>query len=400
MQYKMLNFYRLLANFATSLIGAFVPMIVYMYTKNLFIAFLPIIAQNFLVVVFNMLFKKLLHKYPQIFLLLRIIPLFLYQIFIILLNSNTILGIVGISVFSAISYCFKNIPGEIVFNYATSKNQQTTKALGISNVMSQAGYVLAGVLGGVVLDHVSSTVLVIISMSLYCIASIPLFIFYIKNRKQKYFNHENISNAYLYLEHQDTTNKGKKLVKKFKLRYAIVYFLICMIDSGYYLLSMYTYIHSGTFALAGIMTGLFDAMYGIGSYVVSKLDEKIDLTPYATFACILIGILYGIMPLLGNILAMYIIFVFIGLIYPITTIFLHGRMLSKSQILGISNDCQGIRQNMAVVSPPIIFCFSPLGFIVMFATMGILGSAGGVAMYFNEEKTRKEIVNYLQQNDN
>ena len=59
MQFKLLNFHKLLGGFATSLVGTFIPLIIYKATGSIRLAALFIIGECFSRFVFNHLFRKL-----------------------------------------------------------------------------------------------------------------------------------------------------------------------------------------------------------------------------------------------------------------------------------------------------------------------------------------------------
>ena len=80
MQFKLLQTYKILSNFAISLIMEFIPFIIldnaresFGLWKALMIMFGYWALQNLFVVIFHKIFKKQYFRRPQLFLLLRII---------------------------------------------------------------------------------------------------------------------------------------------------------------------------------------------------------------------------------------------------------------------------------------------------------------------------------------
>ena len=108
-QLKLLNFHKMIANFANNLVGAFVPLIIYQATGSLTYAVLYLVCSNFLRLAFELILKNLYGKYPQLFLLLRIIPITLYNVFIFVLDVNLVLGVIGVCIFLALDHAFSVI---------------------------------------------------------------------------------------------------------------------------------------------------------------------------------------------------------------------------------------------------------------------------------------------------
>ena len=66
MQLKLLNYYKLLSSFASSLVGSFISLIIYKATGSLLLAFLYIVGHNAFTIIFGLIFRKLVmkcHKY-------------------------------------------------------------------------------------------------------------------------------------------------------------------------------------------------------------------------------------------------------------------------------------------------------------------------------------------------
>ena len=57
-QLKLLNFHKMLANFANNLVGAFVALIIYQSSNNLIYPMIYLISHYILRFVFNLVFKK------------------------------------------------------------------------------------------------------------------------------------------------------------------------------------------------------------------------------------------------------------------------------------------------------------------------------------------------------
>jgi hypothetical protein len=89
MQMKYLQIHKLLSNFAQELVGAFIPLILYKETGNLTLAISYYILLRFVLLLTSTILKNKYQAKPQLFLLLRVIPMLLYYIFILLIMLQT-----------------------------------------------------------------------------------------------------------------------------------------------------------------------------------------------------------------------------------------------------------------------------------------------------------------------
>ena len=116
MQLKLLNFHKIFSQFASNIVGAFIALIIYKSTNNFSFAFLFLCISMLLRIILTKIFFKQMTKYPQVFLLLRIIPFLLYSLSLLLLDTkHQILGIV----LSVIFYAFAVLSlsdSEIIFS--------------------------------------------------------------------------------------------------------------------------------------------------------------------------------------------------------------------------------------------------------------------------------------------
>ena len=83
MQFKLYNFHKFVGNFATSLVGTFIPLIIYKVTGSLRLAVLFLFGQCLCRLISNHLFKNFISKYPQIALMVRVVPLLIYNLALI-----------------------------------------------------------------------------------------------------------------------------------------------------------------------------------------------------------------------------------------------------------------------------------------------------------------------------
>lgn len=403
-QLKLLNFHKMIANFANNLVGAFVPLIIYQATNSLTYAITYLVCYQLLRLLLTLSFKKLYFKYAQLLLLLRIIPIALYNIFIFVLDVNLIIGIIGVCLFLAIDYSLNNLSKEAIFNYSSlSKNDTGKSSIGVTRLFEQAGVIIALIAGGFLLDF-NKTFVVILSLAIYGISVIPLAIYYVKSKNSKTFNKDATSNAVNTLSKNKNYERfSKKITTKMLLTYGIVYFSFAFIDLLQTTFSLYVFIQKGDFATSGILNAIYHCFYAAGCYVAGILNEKKDITKLVSFANIIVALCAITLPFIDvNNLFILVCLIYgtIGFSCPFISLFVLERMLLKSRIMGISNDALFTRETSCLIAYVVGYSFGFIGLIAIFIVMTITMASAGVIIPAAEEKTRQHLVNFLQNNEN
>lgn len=401
-QLKLLNFHKMIANFANNLVGAFVALIIFQTTGQLSLAIVYLVANNLLRLIMTLALKKLYGKYPQLFLLLRIIPIILYNIFIFVLDVNIVVGIIGVCIFNSLDYALNNMSKEIIFNYSSLTQKSDKSSIGITRLFEQIGTIVALLVGGYLLDF-NKTLVVILSIVIYLISVIPLVIFYIKSRKQKTFNKDATSNAITTLTKKDELKEeSKRLTKKLLWTYFIVYFSFAFVDILTTTYSLYVFAQNGQFSTAGILTAIFNCFYAIGFYVAGIINEKKDTTKLVSIACVIISICVIALPFIDVnklFIVVCIIYATIPFLYTFISLFVLDRMLIKSRIMACSNKSLFMRETGCVTAYCIGYSFGFVGLIAIFVAIGVTMFASSVIIPVCEEKTRQNLVDYLENNE-
>lgn len=408
MQMKYLQLHKLLSNFAQELVGAFIPLILYQETGNLPLAISYYVILRVVLLLTDLIFKNKYQAKPQLFLLLRIIPMLLYYIFILLIDVNVWVACVGILIFSGISESFKNIPTDTVYNYNSLNSGSNT--LGFTKVIERLGVVGAQVMGALFLDNLPKWLLIIVSLAIYLISTLPLFISYLKFKGNATFNVDGISNAQAQWKQkhdEEKLKKGREITKKTFILYGISFMLFCMADLNTSLFGLFLYVKVDKYSIVGILSVLYYAIQLPFNTLVGKIDQKKDLLPYVVVGSVATGLftfvigIFMAVPTFSDTLLVIsmILFTLMGAMYPFVTIFYFDRMLLKSKILGKSNNMIVTRE-FTGIGAQLLSALPGLGgsFVAMFVIMGIAFMIGGATLPIVEEKTRKYLVNYLQNN--
>lgn len=397
MQLKLLNFHKMLANFSTSLVGGFIPLIIYRQTQSLFLSVGYLFCMYLVNIIINLIFKNKFQKHPQLFLLIRAIPILAYSLSVLLIDVNFVWGIILVTIFYAANLSFKGNSTEVILNYSVSQNTNS-KSFGMTRVFEQLGSIIAVVAGGLFLDYLETYVLIIVAMSIYIISTIPLLIFYIRSRKNKGFNKELVSNAFMqFSQIEDRSKQGKQVAKKILFQYGVMYFLVAFLDVFCSLYNIFIYVKLGQFAAAGYFNAVYNATFAVSSYLVGYVSAKIDTTILSSVCFIINGICSAIVPFFNNLIVVYVLFGIIGFCYPFYSLFLIERMLAKTRILGVSNRAIFIRENASAMGKAFVLIFALFGTLIpAFIVMGSgLVTAGGL-LNASEEHSRKTLVHYLE----
>lgn len=389
----------MLSSFATNLVGAFVALIVFQATNSLAIAFGYLTLKYVIVIIFTKVLKKFFPTKPQLFLLLRIITITCYNFCILMLDYNMWLAVILIGIFTAFDSTFSALPKEIIFNY--SSLDKGSSSIGLTRVMDKVGSICAVLIGGFLLD-INKTVVIFISLGLYFVSVVPLVMYYINYRKQKTFNKDATSNAILeYQKNKTKSETGQKISKRILRGYGIMYFCFAFLDVIPTFFKFYIFINFGSlYSTIGIYTALDTCFSAIGSFLYSKINEKKDTTILVVCSTVVVATCVTLLPFVRNVYVLAVIYSLFGFSCPCLSIFVLQRFLLKSRILGCSNTALYVRNQSCNLSYVCMFAFGITGLILpVFIMVAIMELFSGYYVRLNEEKSRKLLVDFLQDNE-
>ncbi len=402
-QLKLLNFHKMISNFANNLVGAFVSLIIYQATGSMNYAILYLVANTFCRLMFGIMLKNYYGKYPQLFLLLRIIPITLYNLSIFLLDYQLLLGVILICIFRAFDWALANVSKEVIFNYSSLTKKGGNSSIGITRLFEQIGTIVALVVGGYLLD-VNQTLVLILSLAIYAISVIPLVMFYIKSRHQKTFNKDATSNAMTTLskKNEELHKESKRLTKKLLINYCIVYFSFAFVDLLSTTYNLYIFEQQGNFATAGILSAVFNTFYALGFYIAGIVNEKYDTTKFVCFSAVMIALGLIAMPFIpvdSMFILVCIVYGMIAFLNTFISLFVLDRVLLKSRIMGCSNKALYYREASCVSAYVIGYAFGLFGLLAIFIVSSVSLLSSAFIIPVCEEKTRQNLVDYLQNNE-
>ena len=399
MQFKLLNFHKLIGNFASSLVGTFIPLIIYKATGSLRLAVLFLFGQCLCRIIANHLFKKLYNNYPQLTLILRVIPLLVYNISLIFLQDFLVLGIILTTISYGVSLSFKNNALGVLLNYSSQKKSKNK--LTITRIIESVSAIIASVAGGLFIDW-NQTALIIFSLSLYIISVLPLIIYYIINKGNVGFNKDFTSNAAEeYDKDPILKQKRKSMVKTFVFQYFLFYAIFCVVDTFTNMYSLHIFLSVPTFAVAGYFSAVFQAANLAGVLFIRWLSKKVDLKTLNTIFGIVCALPLGLLPFIQNYAIIYpLIFIF-GFSYAVCSFFMMDALMTKCKIINATNNALLARQDGLMVgqmvTPIIVIIFNSV--VPMFFAMVMAVIIYSIYTHIVEEKLRKKLVNYLENNE-
>lgn len=402
MQLKLLQTYKALSNFAISLIMEFIPFIilgymlpVYSLEYSLAMMFIFWAVQNIFVVLFNYIFRKLYTAKPQIFLLLRIIPIVCCEICILFLYTNSIWVILVTALFSGLENSFNSLPAEIIWNYVS--NGADERKLGFTNFLDQMGWLVAGIVGGAFLDYIPQFVVVLVSLTIFVVSAVPIFIFYFKFRKTPYFNVDYISSYAQGEESEELKKRQNTFLKKHFITFMLIAPTFYMF---YYLTSAILYVNTGSFFLTGTITSIYDGLYGFACLYCSKFLTKVDGKKYACLVaiymcCVMLGVCF-----IPNLIVKIVLFLSASFIQPVLNIYKVQNFLDKARIIGLGNNVVINQANAHWASNTVCYAVGAIfGIVPVCIFSVIIATIGVFAMSKFDKDTTKELVDYLSENE-
>lgn len=399
MQFKLLNIHKFVGNFATSLVGTFIPLIIYNVSGSLRLAVLFLFGQCLCRFISNHLFRKFVNKYPQTALMVRIIPLLIYNIALIFLRDFMVIGLVVIIISYGINLSLKNNAYGVLLNYSSKK--KTSKNIVLTRIVESLSAIVACVAGGLFIDW-NQTSLIVFSLSLYLVSVIPLFIYFIINRKKVGFNKDFTSNAVVeYDKDPKLKQKRKSIVKTFIIQYCIFYAIFCVIDPFTNMYTLHNFIFQPTFAQAGYLTAMFYVAHLTGVLLVNLLKKKFDLNNVNTFFGVVCAIPLVIIPFIQNYISIYALIFLFGLSYSICSYFMMDSLMSKCKIISATNRALVARQDGIMigqmVADLVVIIFGQV--LPVFFVMSTALIIYAIYTHIVEEKLRKKLVDYLENNE-
>ncbi len=399
MQLKILQYYKIVSNIATNLLGAFIPLIILQQTGNLWIALLYWIAEKTARLLFSLAFHKLTHKRPQILIMIRTIPLIASYICILYLTPNNVfsLGLV-LELLTAFANSCKTLPQDMWYNYVAMGHSSRT--MGFTRMIDSLGVLLAQIIGGYFLDSISKNVIAIIAIIVYIISFVPMLINYIATHKNNNFNQEYTTDATEYYKTHEQVNSYKNTKKSVLAGYTLLSFLTSSCDDLITILNMYLFLKHPSFLTAGIYASIHQLCYGAFSYIWGLYGKYHNTRLIVIATCFATGIIALCLPFCTHWILISILCGCFGICYASIITLIYQQSLDRTEVLGCKKNITFRREYSGLVSQVFIQCCGLAGgLLTCFFAIGFLMVSAGVFYNINDERSRKKIVDFIHQND-
>ncbi len=401
MQLKLLQTYRIVSNFAISLIMEFIPFIILGYmlpdhSLALSLAYMFIFwaLRSLFNMIFNYAFNNLYTKKPQLFLLLRIFPIVACEICILFLYTNNIWLIIVTAIFSGMEGSFNYQPIDIIWNYVSEGADE--RKLAFTNFLDQMGWLIAGIVGGLFLDFIPQWIVITVSLLLFVASAVPMVVFYFKFKNAPYFNEDFVSTL---IQREQENEKVRKMKKEFIREHFITFFLIAPTTwLFYYITSMILYLNTESFFITGTITSIYDGMYGFACLYCGKFLTKVDGKKYACMVSVYMIICMLVIYLVPNLYVIVPVFLSMSLVQPILNIFKVQNFLDKARVLGVANNITVNASNSACLSNFVCYGIGAIGVLPLVITAMVFAAVGTYMMHHTDKKQTKKLVDFLYTN--
>ena len=292
--------HRVIKALADSIIQVFVGLIILKETNsvNLFMAY--IMSFMIFALLFNLILKKLLHKYCLVFILLHFIPLITSQL-VLSLCSIDLITIILISFMLGLSNVMYYGPLNILF---AGNDQKTDVAF--FQIAVNVGKIVFIIISGLIISKFENSLifLTITSSLLYIISAIPL-LFNLKKVKFEY-NPE--------LEKNNSVVQNKCLYNKFNILHI---FFGCFQVSINFIFPAWLYVNNLSFESIAIYLAINEFLLILSNYLAKHLFKKGLAVWGSLVAIIILNVSIFLTFFIKNVIAIYIFSCMISIVFPL-----------------------------------------------------------------------------------
>jgi hypothetical protein len=162
------------------------------------------------------------------------------------------------------------------------------------------------------------------------------------------------------------------------------------------------FLQNPTFTKAGYITAIFNFAKMIGLFSVEFINKKLDFNKTISAISIVLGLTLVGIPFISSSIVNYLLYFIFGFAYEVLSYFMMQALMAKSRIIGATNAALLARQDGIMVgqmlsSLIIIICGGNI--VVSFFFMLAMMIVFAIYMPVSEEKLRKKMVNFLQNNE-
>lgn len=300
---NLIFIHKLLKAIGDAIIIVFIPLYILKTTNDIKLSMAYLVMYSLFVVLFMLVFKKLIQKYGVICMMIHFIPIICAEGVLSFLEIN-IYTVILVSALMGLQQALYSIPLNLVFTFGDKKTN-----VGKFMIATNIGKLFFTLASGLILSYIESSffVLCIVSSSFYIVCMIPLIYAY-KDLKNRY-NSIGI------------TGEASKIDKWFILFHICFGLFQPIMDN---VVPLYLYINNLSFEAVAIFIVLIEFGKIIVNYISQVLVRKNKAIICVIISFILFMASIIIMIFVKNSIVLYIFSTLCGLSFPLTFVPMFG----------------------------------------------------------------------------
>ena len=300
---NLIFIHKLIKAIADAIIIVFIPLYILRTTSNIKLSIAYLIMFSLFVIMFMLIFKKIIQKYGVICIMIHFIPIIGAEAVLSFLTIN-IVTVIICAMLMGLAQALYSIPLNLIFTFGDKKNN-----VGKFMIATNIGKLVFTLASGLVLSYIDNSfyVLCAISSVFYIICSIPL-IFAYKELKNRYNN-------------IDTNNENNKINKWFIIFHITFGLFQPIMDN---VVPLFLYMNNLSFEAVAIFIVLIEFGKIIINYISQLLVRK-----NKAIICVIISFILFISSIITIIfvkdsVVLYIFSTLCALSFPLTFVPMFG----------------------------------------------------------------------------
>lgn len=338
--------HKLLKSIADSIIIVFIPLYILKTTSDIKLSMAYLIIFSLFVMLFMLIFKKVIQKYGVIAMIIHFIPIIIAEYIISFVNIN-IYNIIIVAALMGLSQALYSIPLNLVFTFGDKKTN-----VGLFMIATNIGKIIFTLIAGFIL---SSEI-----KNSFLILSIASTVFYIGSVFPILFAYKELKNNYSYSK---SNNIEKVKIDKFFILFHITFGLFQPIMDN--VVPLFLYLNNLSFEAVTIFIVIVELLKILANTISQILVKKnkaiiLVIISFILFFFSILSIIF-----VKNNIALYILSTIASISFPLT--FVPMFSLYCNYLRKTNNVFNGItRRDFDIFSfRPIMYSLSYIGFSLL-----------------------------------
>lgn len=315
---NIINTYKFLKFFSRNLNSIFVPILIFQTTNSLFFAFTYLALTSLFMIIFNLIFKKIIIKNLKFILFLSTIIFIIMQILLIFNNINIILYSLILGFLSGMDNVLTMSPIDYMYNICEKSDK--TPNLRNTLIIEIISTALAPIIGGIILSYLG----ILYNAILACIFSIIptiIIICLLKNLKLQEIKKQ-INQMSVIKNSNLRVSLLKKQFIKSKYKYFPVFLSVSLMFTIGILIRMnlswglYLNALNIEFVTIGLLSGIISLGQILFTLITYKMQIRYNTLSIVIISATLITVSYLTRIYIYNYIFLYITTIIISVLYP------------------------------------------------------------------------------------